>query len=176
MTKYSTNDRKQLRLECRLLPFQTIFLCFLSSSSTSFSSFFSIIIRSSSTTSSPLPPSSGGSSPPSLRKVVNDDDSEKPSSSLYHPKSDSRPEVQRPIIDISEVNLKPVGQRPKPQHMPKSPSYQFQLRKMAHGGSTDQVSPIRTQTRKRMRKNHLLPTNRNLPKLKFHLPSCHVPI
>ncbi|KAH9274739.1 hypothetical protein BASA83_002944 [Batrachochytrium salamandrivorans] len=88
----------------------------------------------------PLPPSSGGSSPPSLRKVVNDDDSEKPSSASITPKSDSRPEVQRPIIDISEVNLKPVGQRPKPQHMPKSPSYQFQLRKMAHGGSKDQVS------------------------------------
>ncbi|KAJ1332584.1 hypothetical protein BSLG_008213 [Batrachochytrium salamandrivorans] len=55
-------------------------------------------------------------------------------------KTNSRPEVQRPIIDISKANLKPVVQRPKPQHMPESPSYQFQLRKMAHGGSKDQVS------------------------------------
>ncbi|KAH9274740.1 hypothetical protein BASA83_002945 [Batrachochytrium salamandrivorans] len=86
----------------------------------------------------PLPPSSGGSSPPSLRKVVNDDDSKKSSPASITSKSNSEPEVQRPTIDLTKVNLKPVGQRPKPQHIPEPPSYQSQLRKMAHGGSKDQ--------------------------------------
>ncbi|KAH6592217.1 hypothetical protein BASA50_008207 [Batrachochytrium salamandrivorans] len=88
----------------------------------------------------PLPPSSGGRSPLNLKKVVNDDDSKKHSPASITSKSDSEPEVQRPIIDISEVNLKPMGQRPKPQYPPKPPSYQVRLRKAAHGGSKDQVS------------------------------------
>ncbi|KAJ1332582.1 hypothetical protein BSLG_008211 [Batrachochytrium salamandrivorans] len=88
----------------------------------------------------PLPPSSGDSSPSKPRKVVNSDDSEKSSSVSATSKTNSRPEVQRPIIDISEANLKPVVQRPKPQYPPKPPSYQFKLRKTAHDGSKDQVS------------------------------------
>ncbi|KAH6592215.1 hypothetical protein BASA50_008205 [Batrachochytrium salamandrivorans] len=88
----------------------------------------------------PLPPSNWGRSPLNLKKVVNDDDSEKSSPVSATSKTNSRPEVQRPIIDISKANLKPVVQRPKPQHMPEPPSYQFQLRKTAHGGSKDQVS------------------------------------
>ncbi|KAJ1332583.1 hypothetical protein BSLG_008212 [Batrachochytrium salamandrivorans] len=92
----------------------------------------------SSTTSSSIATQQWWLSPPSLRKVVNDDDSKKSSPASITSKSNSEPEVQRPTIDLTKVNLKPVGQRPKPQHIPEPPSYQSQLRKMAHGGSKDQ--------------------------------------
>ncbi|KAH6592218.1 hypothetical protein BASA50_008208 [Batrachochytrium salamandrivorans] len=88
----------------------------------------------------PLPPSIGVRSPLNLKKVVDDDDSKKHSPVSITPKTNSGPEVQRPTIDLTKVNLKPVVQRSKPQHMPEPPSYQFQLRKTAHGGSKGQVS------------------------------------
>ncbi|KAH6560644.1 hypothetical protein BASA50_010738 [Batrachochytrium salamandrivorans] len=86
----------------------------------------------------PLPPSNWGRSPLNLKKVVDDDDSKKHSPVSITPKTNSGPEVQRPTIDLTKVNLKPVVQRSKPQHMPEPPSYQFQLRKTAHGGSKGQ--------------------------------------
>ncbi|KAJ1341395.1 hypothetical protein BSLG_004015 [Batrachochytrium salamandrivorans] len=64
----------------------------------------------------PSAPNNGGSSPPSLQKVVDGDDSEKPSSASVISKSNSRSRVNPPEIDPTK------------------------LRKMAHGGSKDQVS------------------------------------
>ncbi|KAJ1341929.1 hypothetical protein BSLG_003579 [Batrachochytrium salamandrivorans] len=125
----------------------------------------------------PLPPSSGGSSPSSLRKVVNDDDSKKSSPASITPKTNSGPGVQRPTIDISQAQLKPVVQQPKPQHMPESPLYQFQLPKMAHGGSKDQVSTNKNTDQETDSQESSTSYQPKSPKSKkFHLPYWHVPI
>ncbi|KAH6580375.1 hypothetical protein BASA60_002908 [Batrachochytrium salamandrivorans] len=83
----------------------------------------------------PLPPKNWDRSPVQLKKVVNDDDSEKSSPVSITPKTNSRPGVQRPTIDITKAKLKPTVQQPKPQYMPEQPLHQVRLRKTTHGGS-----------------------------------------